>query len=398
MDLRQPPPNLPQVWGRNNSILQEAHYYEKKLGDVTGYIDFFNLEKEAFQSIFLEICQMMKKYRRSMGLTITALAVLFLLSTPDCYSAICSVGGDGGGCLRGGIPKIARRGSHPQSAGKNIVNDRNYRVSKPFVQSEETFDFTNTLEGDWPDVVGYVCVKIKDEKSNEEYYVCIIGLETVSLGNNEYKSTGWDKKVFWMEVGNGVPLFVCGIYAPNYVEDGVAYDNVYWAPNVDYYDPEDGVIYNCDMWMYLDDEDEVEECWIVMYDEDGEEIDEKQLQAGDYITTYSPAIYLDEPESFYAATIEESFQLVKEDPLFFYAHMTPNVDFSNPLTQGKIDFDDLDLYYILEGSREKEDGSAEFVYSTPKKVGIKWGNKPANTENWMMHEVSSALKFFLPGK
>jgi len=25
-DLRQPPPNLPQAWGRNNSILQEAQY------------------------------------------------------------------------------------------------------------------------------------------------------------------------------------------------------------------------------------------------------------------------------------------------------------------------------------------------------------------------------------
>jgi len=29
-DLRQPPPNLPQVWGRNNSILQEAPYLRKE--------------------------------------------------------------------------------------------------------------------------------------------------------------------------------------------------------------------------------------------------------------------------------------------------------------------------------------------------------------------------------
>jgi len=34
MDLRQPLPNLPQVWGRNNSILQEARLIKGDIGTV----------------------------------------------------------------------------------------------------------------------------------------------------------------------------------------------------------------------------------------------------------------------------------------------------------------------------------------------------------------------------
>lgn len=367
----------------------------------------------------MEVSFVIKKFRASVGFSATALALVFLfMSESVSYSFVCQVGDDGRGCcstpqadvqvktigrenhsnnFRNIIPSIIRE-SRLRNVGTRIPINAAPRVSKPLVQAEETYDFTNTLEGDWTNVVGYVCIKIEDATMEGDFYAALMGLKAIPLGNNEYQSTGWDKKVLWMEVGNDIPQFICGIYVPNYEEDGVVYDNVYYAPNVDYYDSEEDVVYNCDMWLYLDDQDEIEECWLLLLDEDGEAIDATQIEAGDYITTYTVALNMDEPEYFYAATIEEEFQLVQQDPTFFYAHMTPNVDFSNPATQGKIDFDDLELYYILEGSRENEDGSAEFVYSTPKKVGLKWGNKPAKAENWFQHEISGIMNFFMPAR
>lgn len=347
---------------------------------------------------------MVKKYTKSVRFFITALTAVFLfMPVSICYSIVQSCSGSKG-CNPTPETEIKAktigRVNRPHYAEKKTLIYTNHQVHQNFeslAQSEETYDFTNKLEGNWPDVVGYVCIKINDVTTEGDFYATLIGLKTVSLGNNEYQSTGWDKKVLWMDAGDGVPQFICGVYVPNYEEDGIVYNNVYYAPNVEYYDTATDTAYDCDMWLYLDDKDEVEDCWLLLLDENGEAIDAKQLEVGDFITSYSLAINMDEPEYFYSATIEDAFQLVQKDPTFFYAHMTPNVDFANPLTLGKINFDELDLYYILEGSRTNEDGTSEFVYSTPKKVNLKWGNaKPTKVENWWQHEMSSIMNFFLP--
>ncbi len=339
----------------------------------------------------------------------TILTISFFLMTESiCFSTVCPVGGTGRGCQDKPLSndvKISHRNSKilgrkipPSIVGNKIQVNPTHRVTAPFAESETTYDFTNTLEGDWDVVIGYVAIKADGGDLEGDFYVCLVGLDTIPLGNNEYQSTGWDKKVLWMEIGNGVPQFIGGIHVPAYEDEGVIYDNVYYAPNIDYFESDADVLYNCDMWLYLDEWNEVAECWIIMYDENGELLDVKELEEGDYVTTYALAINMDEPDLYYAATIEEDFQVVMEPPSFFYAHMTPNVDFSNPLTLGKVDFDDCDLYYILEGQKDDENGVTTFVYSTPKKIGIKWGNQTSNVKNWLQHGISGIMNFFLPSK
>ena len=296
------------------------------------------------------------------------------------------------------IPKVKTAG---RMQHRNHTK-RSYRpprppVNNPQVDADETFTFTHTLEGDWPDVVGYVCFLIKGQTAGTESYICLIGLATELLGNNEYQSEEWDKKIFWIDVGDGAPMHVCALYVPNYEEDGIAYDNVYWAPNFVYRAPGSDENRDCDMWMYLDEEDEVEEVWIDIYDEAGEEVTKtKELAIGDRLTSYAPAIYLDEPDVFGIATAEDRWQTVKAPPVFLYAHMTPNVDFEKTATKGVIDFNEVELYYILKGENEDEEGVVEHVFSTPKKLDMKWGNQPAKAENWFLHGISGILNFFLP--
>lgn len=293
------------------------------------------------------------------------------------------------------INKRVHRNSPPSIGTLN--KDAAKRVHSK-AAAEPTYDFTNTLKGEWDDVVGYVGFNFKNNNNNKEYIVCLIGLPVESLGNNEYQSTGWDKKIFWLDVGDGAPMHVCAIYAPNYVEDGVAYDNVYWAPNFMYLPPgetDNKKMRNCDLWMFLNDDDVVEEVWLDLYDENWEITDTKQLKIGDQVQAFTPLIDMSEPGSFFAMSLEDRFQTVKNEPLFLYEHMTPNIDFPNEMSKG-FDFENVDLLYILYAENFKEDDVYQFSYSTPKVVNLKWGDKPSKVENWFQYGMSSVINFFLP--
>lgn len=283
------------------------------------------------------------------------------------------------------IPKVKISGrSHKPSNAPASNRFVPAPANRPRAATETTFTFTHTLEGDWPDVVGYICFAGKGSTPEEVSYICLIGLATESLGNNEYQSELWDKKIFWIDVGDSSPMHVCAIYAPDFEENGVAYDNVYWAPNFFYRAPGSDVSQDCDMWLYLNEDDEVEEIWIDIYDESGEQITKtKQLAIGDQLFSFTPALYLDEPGVFGIAAAEDRWQTVKAPPVFLYTHMTPNVDFAQSATLGVIDFTNVDLYYILRGEKENEEGVAECGFSTPKNLNLKWGDvQPSKTGNW----------------
>lgn len=270
----------------------------------------------------------------------------------------------------------------------------------PAVDGETTYDFTHTLEGEWEDVVGYVGFQYTSKDTNKEYIACLIGLPVEALGNNQYKSEGWDKKIFWLDVGDGAPMHVCAIYAPNYEEDRVTYDNVYWSPNFQYLPAgvqDESQARPCELWMYLDEDDEVEEVWIDVFDENWEVTKTKELEIGDQLQAFTPLIDYSEPGSFYATSLDESFQTVKKAPVFIYEHMTPNVDFVSEITKG-MDFENTDLLYILYGENWGEEDVLDFTYSTPLNINLKWGNKPAKSENWFLHDVSSVINFFLPAR
>lgn len=286
------------------------------------------------------------------------------------------------------------RSSH--GASENRTPKRN---ASPAAETEKTYEFTHTLEGEWDDVYGYVGFQYHSQTDNKDYMICLIGLYVEDRGNGVYKSEPWDKKVFWIDVGDGSPLFVCAIYAPNYEEDGVVYDNVYWAPNFVYLqEGTDGkkIVTPCDMWLFLDEDDEVEEVWIDIYSPDGEYTKSKELGIGDQISAYLPAIDTSDAGSFYAIVPELHFYTVKSQPLFLYEHMTPNVDFTFEPTKGIIDFENVDLQFLLYGETESEEGVFDFAFSTPKNINLKWGDKPAKTENWFLHAISGILNFFIP--
>ena len=207
---------------------------------------------------------------------------------------------------------------------RNVESGKVKRSLIPKAEGEESYDFTHTLKGTWEDVVGYIGFQYHNEIDNKDYIACLIGLPVESAGNNEYKSEGWDKKVFWIDVGDGAPMHVCAIYAPNYEEDGETYDNVYWASNFRYLPPGSQDLSQarpCDMWMYLDDNDKVEEVWLDIYDENWEITKTKELGIGDQLQGFTPLIDPSEPASFQGVSLENRFQTVKRSPLFVFTNI-----------------------------------------------------------------------------
>ena len=321
------------------------------------------------------------------------------LSLIDCIGQNCPVM-----MMRGWSPPgySGKKAHHtapirPLKALENKKNPR--RKVTPAAEVETTYDFTHILPGNWEDVVGYVGFQYTSRYDNKDYIACLIGLPVESLGNSQYKSEGWDKKIFWLEVGDGAPMHVCAIYAPNYEEDGETYDNVYWAPNLQYLPPAEQDTTEarpCELWMYLDENDEVEEVWVDIYDQNWEFTRSKKLGIGDQLRSFTPLIDPSEPGSFFSTSLEYRFQTVKTLPLFLYEHLTPNVDFVNEMSKG-FDFENVDLLYILYSENYNENDVSQFYFSTPKNVNLKWGNvKPTKVENWFQHEMSTLMNFFLP--
>jgi len=290
--------------------------------------------------------------------------------------------------------------NHTTQLAREEGNAHSTRKSSPNATEEKTYEFTQSLPGEWEDVVGYVGFQYTDPSTKKDYIACLIGLYVEPIGNDAYKSEPWDKKIFWLDAGDGAPMHVCAIYAPNYVEDGVEYDNVYWSPNFLYLPPgvtDESQARFSELWMYLDEDDEVDEVWVDVYDENYELVESKKLGIGDQLKAFTPVIDTSEPESFLAITLEDRFQTVKKEPLFLYEHMTPNVDFVNEMSKG-FDFDNADLLFILHATNYNEEEVCGFTYTKPKNVGIKWGDQPAKAENWFVHEVSSVINFFIPSR
>lgn len=255
------------------------------------------------------------------------------------------------------------------------------------------------MQGSWEETIGFVCFPFQDRDTHEEMYALIIGLNAESLGNNQYKST-WDKKVFWIDVGDRAPMHVCGVYTGTYEVDGIVYGTIYWSPNFMYLpldaDPETSVPMDASIWLMMSAQGEVDEIWIEFYEEEDDTPIIKDLEIGDRLMSYVPAIQVDEPDYFYGYTMEDDYQTVKKTPVYTYSHLTPNVDFENEMTLDMIDFNQVDLNYILCGISYDEEDVYEVKYNSPVPSGIKWGDSPTKTDRWWIHELSSAIKFFLP--
>lgn len=261
---------------------------------------------------------------------------------------------------------LSQKSFHPQAENRNTVS----------------LDFSGTLAGNWQEIIGNVCFWHTYPGSQETQLILIIGLPAVPTGNGNYKTTGWDKKVFWIDVGDGVPMHLPMQFTTSLDENGnpVTDSKSYTANNLFYRLP--GKDYSkfefggqmANMWISTDLDNTPLYCSIDLYDENGEYTETVEPKAGDQIQSWTSSIAVDEPGAFYMTTMEDTYRTITRSMRIFYDHLTPNVDFDNAKTKDLIDFSEVELIYILSAMNVDDMGIPTYGLSTPVNSNTKWKN------------------------
>ena len=289
------------------------------------------------------------------------------------------------GCGRNAETKIIRPQFpvHPYSFGTHLKKTHlNGTTPQVKSQNEIKLNFSGTLAGTWQEVVGNVCFWHTYPESHETQLINVIGLPTISDGNGGYKTTNWDKKVFWFDPGDGVPMHLSAAFTVTTDENGnpVTDSRAFFANNVfyrlkgkDYSKYEFGGQY-ANFWIFTDNNN-IPDSWSVdLYDDNGEYTETIEPKAGDQIQTWTAAIAPEEPGAFYMTTMEDSFRTLTSSMKVFYDHLTPNVDFPNTITKTLIDFPEVELIYILSAKNIDDQGIPTYGLSKPVNSNNKWDN------------------------
>ncbi|RJP22074.1 MAG: hypothetical protein C4527_22355 [Candidatus Omnitrophota bacterium] len=251
--------------------------------------------------------------------------------------------------------------------------------------------FTQSMSGSWEKLEGYVGFWMDDPEFGMLYQT-IIGFTAIPCGNSQYCAPDWDKKVFWIDIGDGTPSPLTatriGDFTPGEDEEVLTKSGTYWSGDYillieagkDYSDYDDQAAL-CAIAFITNDDNQIIDYCIDVYDNDDEFQYSKQLEIGDQFITLSVAFKMDEPDEVYFGILDRServgqqvkgdyaYGLVRQEPVFTYQHLTPGKDFPNYFD---IDFSNVELQFVLLGERETSKGESEWGYSEVKDLGVKW--------------------------
>ena len=277
---------------------------------------------------------------------------------------------------------------------------KKYHQSKIDIKSQNQNDiklnFSGTLAGTWQEVVGNVCFFHTYPESHETQLINIIGLPTISDGNGGYTTTNWDKKVFWFDPGDGVPMHLSASFTVTTDENGnpITDSRSFFANNVyyrlqgkDYSQSEFGGQY-ANIWIDTDMDNNPQYWSIDLYDDKGEYTETVEPKAGDQIQTWTASIDTEEPGAFYMTTMEDSYRTITSSMRVFYDHLTPNVDFPNTKTKNMIDFPEVELIYILSAKNVDDQGIPTYGLSKPVNSSNKWKNAvDSSIRSWHLFDL-----------
>ncbi|MBI1387157.1 MAG: hypothetical protein GC154_01750 [bacterium] len=244
-------------------------------------------------------------------------------------------------------------------------------------------NYEHTLDGVWDDVIAHIGFTFKAD-DGIDYFVSVIGLGTYPEGNGVYSTDEWDKKVFWIDVGDNVPMHLAAEFVGEFYTDDTETDTIFVYQNLNVLYRQKGKDYSGSElngeWIYMeivtDPDNNYLDHEIVFFDENDEEIGTTKLQVGDQIQTWTASFDFNTPDIIWLQTMEEQFRTVTKEPSIYYSHLTPNIDFPNGYTDGKIDFSNVDLEISLLGIKDDaKTGETEYFFSAKKELGFKWNNE-----------------------
>ena len=281
-------------------------------------------------------------------------------------------------------------------------------LSPPLSPHDDPTAFYGDIAGDWDDVDGYFSLPY-NVATVGQLNILLRGFPARPVGGGRYAVEGWDRSVYWLDVGDGTPRLLQALeLASDYVPESDDYffdsDAVtktcsagarctlnlvpylrYQEFGADYTDrgaEENGVHFDEIQLAFVTDGDGDAIDAAVLFDE--EEVPEaiQPFELGDKILLATLAYKIDEPEYIYALGYMTAFAPLTLDAGISRANHVPGVDFMDPDLPADLDAGNRPVRLILDASAGRGDGYGTggtrppdaFFYGGPFDLGFTWKN------------------------
>jgi hypothetical protein len=333
------------------------------------------------------------------GLALTLLgAASGVLATPMCCN-----------CNSGGPTRlIANEKMQTRDALDRLAPGGHASKTLPAPSLDDPTAFYGDIAGKWDDVDGYFSLPYSVAEEGE-LNILLRGFPARSVGGDRYAVEGWDRSVYWLDVGDGTPRLLQALeLARDYVpeEDDYFFDSEavastcsvgagctlnlvpylrYQEFGADYTDrgaEENGVVFDEIQLAFVTDGEGDAIDAAVLFDE--EEVPEaiQPFELGDKILLATLAYKIDEPEYIYALGYMEAFAPLELDAGISRANYIPGTDFVDPELPADLDAGNRPVRLILDASSGRGDGygtggtrpPGAFSYAGPFALGFVWKN------------------------
>ena len=272
--------------------------------------------------------------------------------------------------------------------------------------ASDSSTFFGTIEGEWEYVDGYFTLPYQvDGLGTLE--ILLRGFPTTTTANSVYAVSGWDRSVYWLDAGDGMPRL---LQALELVRDYVPEPDDYFFDSKDVVDickPGAGCTLN--LVPYLRYREYGADYTDRGYRENGEVFDEIQMAfvtdglgdaidaavlfeedigtdpiqpffEGDEIFMAIIAYKMDEPEYVYALGYMESFATLNLKAGISRANLIAGEDFTDPDLPPDLNAGDRPVRLVLDASIDADEGygtggarpKGEFAYGGPFDLGFTW--------------------------
>lgn len=255
--------------------------------------------------------------------------------------------------------------------------------------SKNSNTITGSIAGDWEFVTGWVGFPYT--YNNQDFFALVRGFDGTKQAGDEYSFSGWDGKVFWIDMGDGIPHLVPSQLLTDdfepfaddiFTQSGKLYDAGFVLFRAE------GETYPANEWeeqaawshlLYVTDaNDQVLEVIVDVYNDNDEYLGSTYPRAGDQLQLRTHAYDLNDPQSVWMLEYMD-FKTLTAQASIEKAHYLPQVDYKDPslATRAGAQFDtsSLNLKLLLDAGRPDRLNSFnyQFAFNTPEPLGYTWG-------------------------
>ena len=240
------------------------------------------------------------------------------------------------------------------------------------------------------DVSAWIGFEFKNETG--KYFIATYGQQSKYIGNSTYSTPKWDKKHFWIHIGQNIVPFPI---QPRFIGKDINSNNEWYS--VDYVGYRRKGVNYTNYWenmsqsaliLLIDPKTKkILKYHIEYYDENDIYVGDFDIEIGDQIQSYFLGFRKGQKNIEYLFSLE-SITTVTKQVTFSYQELYPSVDFNT--TYGKeLNFKKVEFKYMFESY-----GKTRSTFTDPKPISDKNITSSTNTTSNKSTSKSAPLSIF----